>query len=515
MIEDSLKKRYLYKLTGNLVWSCVALVTAGIVPRALGPASYGNFNFLTNFFIQVVNFFDMGTATAFYIKLSQRTNDYKLIAFYLYFSILITVFTFLLVAGSYFLKIENILWPGQEGLFIWAAAILGVLNWFSNHVMNRIMDAYGMTIAGEKIVILQRILSLLLLLIIFFSGFLGLKEYFLYQYVIIALLCIAWWGVLTQNGIYLFQKFRLTCLEIISYSKEFFNYTYPLFIYTLAGFITAILDRWLLQIYGGSIQQGFFGLSSQIGVLCFLFTNSMTPLLMREFSIAFVNKDINQIAFLFRRYIPLMYSITAFFSCFIAMQADKVVSIFGGSHFRDAVMVVIIMAFFPIHQTYGQLSSSVFYATGQIKLYRNIGIIFMIIGFPITYFLIAPKEQWGIGIGAAGLAIKTVVLQFIAVNVQLYFNSRFLELSFWKYFGHQIFSVGCFLAVATVAILGVDNILGIRENIINGFLLAGVFYTLIVIGLIYCLPVIAGLKRQDIQTAMHFVFKKGRGVSLP
>lgn len=504
MAEDSLKKRYLYKLVSSLVWSGVALATAGIVPRALGPASYGNFNFLTNFFIQVVGFFDMGTATAFYIKLSQRTNDYKLIAFYLYFSILVTSLTILLVAGSSFLKIENIFWPGQEWLVIWAAAIWGILNWFSNQVMNRIMDAYGMTIAGEKIVILQRILSLLLLLVLFISGFLGLKEYFLYQYVIIGFLCAAWWRTLSQNGIYLFQKFKLTCFEIVSYSKEFFNYTYPLFIYTLAGFITAILDRWLLQVYGGSIQQGFFGLSSQIGVLCFLFTNSMTPLLMREFSIAFGNKDITQMAILFRRYIPLMYSITAFFSCFIVIQADKVVSIFGGNQFRDAVTVVMIMAFFPIHQTYGQLSNSVFYATGQTVLYRNITVIFMIIGLPVTYFLIAPKEQWGIGIGAAGLAIKTVVLQFIAVNVQLYFNAKFLKLSFWKYFGHQIFSVFCLLTIALFAIYFTDYILDLYEYIIINFLLSGFLYALMVIILIYFIPIVFGLKKQDIRLQRFF-----------
>ena len=148
---------------------------------------------------------------------------------------------------------------------------------------------------------------------------------------------------------------------------------------------------------------------------------------------AFGNGDITQMALLFRRYIPMLYSIAAYFSCFIAMQADKVIYIFGGSKYKEASIAVAIMAFFPIHQTYGQLSGSVFYATGQTSLYRNIGVTSMLIGLPVTYFLIAPGDKWGINAGATGLAIKMVLLQFIAINVQLYFNSKYLKFSFKRY----------------------------------------------------------------------------------
>lgn len=273
------------------------------------------------------------------------------------------------------------------------------------------------------------------------------------------------------------------------------------------GLITGILDRWLLQVFSGSVQQGFFGLSYQIGALCFLFTSAMTPLLMREFSIAFGNKDLTQMSVLFRRYIPLLYSIAAYFSCFIALQADKVIYIFGGNKYKGAIMAVTIMAFYPIHQTYGQLSGSVFYATGQTALYRNIGVIFMLIGLPVTYFLIAPPEKMGLNAGATGLAIKMVFIQFIAVNVQLYYNAKLLKLSFWKYLGHQILSVGCLLVIATIVTLGVDKVLGISERIISSFLLAGVFYTLMVICLVYSLPVIFGLKRQDVKSLIE-MFRK-------
>lgn len=224
----------------------------------------------------------------------------------------------------------------------------------------------------------------------------------------------------------------------------------------------------------------------------------MTPLITREFAIAFGDNDLRQMAHLFRRYIPMLYAIAAFFACFIAIQADKITLILGGDQFQEATLAVMIMAFYPIHQTYGQLSGSVFYATGQTGLYRNIGITGMLMGLPITFFLIAPTNMMGLDAGATGLAIKTVLLQFIFVNVQLYYNSKLLNLLFWRYLGHQIVCVGCLLLMASVGTIVVEQILGLGSKSMIGFILAGALYTALTMILVNFLPVIFGIKRQDI-----------------
>jgi O-antigen/teichoic acid export membrane protein len=225
----------------------------------------------------------------------------------------------------------------------------------------------------------------------------------------------------------------------------------------------------------------------------------MTPLITRELSIAYGKKDFQEMARLFRRYIPMLYAIVAYFACFIAVEASKVTFILGGAKYQHATLAVMIMAFYAIPQTYGQLSGSVFYASGQTGLYRNIGITFMLIGLPVTYFLIAPHDMLGLNAGATGLAIKTVLLAFIGINVQLYFNAKFLKLSFWRYVGHQLFCVGCLLGIAIVAAFGVDKVLGFSKSIITSFIIAGSLYTLMVIALVYFLPVVFGIRREDVQ----------------
>jgi hypothetical protein len=201
---------------------------------------------------------------------------------------------------------------------------------------------------------------------------------------------------------------------------------------------------------------------------------------------------------MYRRYLPIMYTITAYLSCFVAVQYDKVALIFGGSEYKNAGMAIMIMAFYPIHQTYGQLTSTVYYATGQTKLYRNIGIICMVSGLPLIYFLLAPRINFGLDYGAMGLAIKYVLMNFIMVNIWLYFNTRFLKLSFWKFLLHQIGSVAVMILVAVPAKLGVDIIPGLGDNIILSFILSGVIYTAVVALISNYFPMIFGIDKESL-----------------
>lgn len=508
-MQDSLKKRYLAKLFTNLIGLAISLVTAGIIPRGLGPKSYGDFHFLSNFFDQIVSFLDMGTSIGFYTKLSQRQQDHGLVSFYVAFAGLVSFLLFLFVGCVAATGKYSLLWPDQKLFYIYLAVIFGILTWFVQ-ILNKMTDAYGVTVSSELAKIIKKGIGLAIILALFFTKQLNLTHLFFYHYVILLFLAAAFIWIMERHGYSIWQNWKLSLSKIKAYTKEFYDYSHPLFVYALVGLIVGILDRWLLQYFSGSVEQGFYGLSFRIGAICFLFTGAMTPLIMREFAIAFDKKNIPEMARLFRRYIPMLYAIAAYFACFIAVEASKVTYIIGGEKFEHATLPVMIMAFYPIHQTYGQLSGSIFYATGQTKLYRNIGVTFMILGLPLIYFLIAPVKMMGLNAGATGLAIKMVALQFIWVNVQLWFNARLLKLRFWRYMGHQIVSVGCLLGCAAVAMFCVDCWFGLNEKIVLSFLLSGFLYSLIVMGMIYFQPIIFGLRRQDIHSLIQLSMRKFR-----
>lgn len=506
MTTASLKKRYAAKLLTNAGGLAINLITNAIIPRGLGPKAYGDFSFLTNFMANLMPLFSLSTSLGFYTKLSQRQQEFALVSFYLQFTGLAFVALAVFVSGCHLAGLADIFWIGQRMIYVYMALLWVVMNWTTD-LLTQVADAYGLTVSTELARIGQKCIGLTIILAMYLLWQLNLTNFFFYYYGILFLLSFTLILIIDRNKSIFIADWRLKRNQLGGYAKEFWQYSHPLFAYGIWGLIAAILDRWLLQKFGGSIQQGFFGLSSQIGGACFLFTSAMTTLLMREFSICYSNNDLKEMAKLFRRYVPLLYSIAAYFGSFICLQADKITYIFGGGKFVGATLPVSIMALYPLYQTYGQLSSSVFFATGQTKLYRNIHLFLLPFGLLTTYFMLAPADKMGLNAGATGLAIKFLSLAFVGINVELYFNARFLKLSFINYFVHQIICLGCLAGIAFLARVSIDNIAILSGNVYVSFLVSGIVYTIMVVALVYGFPPIFSLRQDDVKVFSSGVIK--------
>lgn len=502
--KHSLRTRYLHKLAANILGFGANLVIAAITPRGLGPKSYGDYSFLTNFFLEVKTFFDGGVSVGFYNKLSHRQNEEGLISFYLRFLIFASTIILGLVALAQLSGIYPKLWPAQKIQFVYMGVLAVILTWFSQ-AFDYFVDAFGLTVYSERARMLQKVAGLLLLVFLFVFHILNLGSYFLYQYFNYLLLMGMFFWIIKVRRHSLLRSWGLPIAKIKKYINEFYHYSFPLFIYSVVSLITGVLDRWLLQVFGGSIQQGFFGLSYHIGVMCFLFTSAMTPLIMRDYAIAYADKNMQRIAGIFRRYVPMLYAVAAYFACFIAINSNKVVFILGGNEYKSAELAVRIMAFYPIHQTYGQLSSSLLLSVGKTKLYRNIGIFLSLSGLVTSYFLLAPYSLKGFNLGATGLAIKMVIINIIGVNCILYFNCRFLKIKFWKYICHQALPIICFVLAALLSAFISGSILKLKGHVIIDILVSGCLYTFMAAIITFYFPVIFGLENRHIKAALGYI----------
>lgn len=504
--NDSLKKRYSFKLLANISSFPITLINQSIFARGLGPIGYGDFNFLTNFFNQIIIFFDTGTSLCFYNKLSQRQDDKGLVKFYWLFSIVVVILLILFLFLIILINKEKYLWPDQKINFIVFALIWGILTWYSQTI-SKMIDAYGLTSGGEILRIIQRVFSLILVAGMFYTKLLDLSNFFYYQFFILLFLCFGWWYILTKNKIPLIPSINLKFDNIKVYIKEFYDYSSPLISYSAISMGVGIFDLWLLQKFAGSIQQGFYGISFKISAICFLFTGALAPLLMREFAIAFNFSDISKMRNLFNRYVPLLYTIAALISVFISIQSSQVSILFGGSEFNNAAMPIAVMALYPIHQTYGQLSGSVFFASGQTRLYRNIGIITLLLGVILTFFLLAPTRLLGLHLGSLGLAIKMVTIQFISVNIQLYFNAKFLAVSFWKYLIHQLIII---IILGVIAYFSKVILEFMLQYSLLSFFLSGILYVVISAAVIYFFPQLIAVSRFEQKKFLKIALNKIR-----
>lgn len=501
-MKQSLQKRYFAKLFANIVGLGFGVAIAIIVPRGLGPRSYGDYNFLSTTFLGLMGFFTLSTSTGFFVKLSQRQEEFGLISFYGRLNLVSIIALFIFIIGSQLLGVSKLLWIDQPNDIVYLAALFGVVSWLLQ-IVTQVVDAYGLTVGSEMARILQKSIGLIMITLLFVSKELTLSSYFYYNIIISIGLIVAFIWIIKRNNYSFFQSWKLQKEQIRNYIKEFGEYSRPLLLFSFVIFFCGFYDRWLLQKFGGSIEQGFFGLSNQIAAVCFLFSSAFIPLITRELSILFSNNDIQGMTHLFRRYVPLLFGITAFLACFTAVQADKVAVIFGGDQYKDAVMPVLIMSLYPIHQTYGQVTASLFFATGKTKLYSQISILFLVIGVPIIYFTLAPLSNFGLDSGATGLAIKFVSIQFIGVNVQLFYNVKFLNLRFIHFFLHQFISVGFFISIAIIAKTLINGFNIYHNNLLLNLLIAGLLYTALAGMFIYYFPVILGLKKDDIRNAIY------------
>ena len=155
---------------------------------------------------------------------------------------------------------------------------------------------------------------------------------------------------------------------------------------------------------------------------------------------------------------------------FFLLNAEILVKIIGGKEFSGAVNAVALMSIYPIHQTYGQLNASVYFASERTVIYRNIGIFSNILGLLLTIILLSPNSTFGFGLGAIGLSFKMVIAQIIGANISLFYNSKYLKFSFFRMFIHQIFSITLILLSMQTAIF-ISN--SITSNLMFSIFVSG------------------------------------------
>lgn len=498
MPEDSLKKRYIIKLFSNIVSGVLSIVIVAIVPKALGTVAYGQFIYIQNFFMQVINFLDAGSSIAFFTKLSAKNSRKELISFYFIFSFILLVILFIFVLLVDCFNYTQLFLPDIPQEYIFIGIWFGFFTWFTQ-IFIKISDAYALTVSVELAKIVHKILSLFLLFYFVYGLVFNLSMYFYFQYIaLFSFICVVSILFIKKE---IFDNTLLSIkFDFKSIVKEFTEFCSPLVVYSIVSALAGFFDIWLLQKISGSEETGFYGLAYSIVAMSFLFTSAMTPIITREFSRAYDEKNLEEMRRLFSRYIPMLYSIAAYFGLFIAYQSENILFIFTNGQFKDAFWVLVIMAFYPLHQTYGQLSGSVFYVTGQTNLYKNIGICAISFGVLLTLLFV-----YVFNLGAIGLAFKMIISQFIAINIQLFYNAKFLDFKMLYFLLHQIYVLFYF---SLIGCLGTFMGTLVSAEPFKNLLISGLLYTFFVIICSYFFPKIFALRKQELHDIFSRLFIK-------
>lgn len=516
---SSLQKRFAFKLVANVIGVLLGLITMAFVPRALGPEQFGRFEFITNNFRLIFDTLTLQVPVAYFNWVSRKGHKEGTDLSFgvtLYFSMGMALLFGLFIAATQAGGWYGLFWPEVPPAYLWDALAFTLAVFFYQFLVY-LSDGKSLTVGLEKIRLLQNTLKCLVLVGLVLAGGMNLHSYFWAQIAVVGgavLLSAAWLNCQGAWQVPALAPWTFPQEEVRRYVGFVKEYARPLTILMLSGFLFLYFDRWFLQLIGGSTQQGFFGLSDRLGQIAFIFTSAMTPLLTREFALAHEEQDRGRLLSLFER-IRLFLFIATVTSCFLSVQSEAIVALVGGEKFKGAAVPIALMALFPIHQTFGQLSGALMVATGQTRLYARIGILMMVVSLPITYVCVAPGSFGvpGLALGATGLALKMLIWQFAGTNIQLFCNTRYLRIPYLRWLSLQVVMVGgiyalafgarvvagmwdasSLLRLAGLSFLG-DAVLGHGSRL----LLSGFFYLVAVAAVVLVVPGVAGMSRGEIR----------------
>jgi len=492
--NDSFIKRYATKVLTTILGMFFSLILASVVPMSLGTKNYGDYSFLTNIFSQGINFLDMRTSTCLYIKLSQEQKSLQIIKFYSLISILIilTMFVGTWVITSNQVLLNNLL-PAQQAKFIYLAAIFAVMAFIQQQFV-KIMDSLGLTVFSEKANLYIRLFNLLLIIVFFKFQALDLSLYFYINIATSLLFALVAFFALKKIS---FSP-TMDSIVIKKYASIFYHYCAPLVVYVVIGFASEYADRWILQKYGGSVQQGLYAFSFGISNMSMFIVSTIFLLFTREVSTLIGQNNIRAVAKLFDAYVPTLYVIVSFFSCFLFFHADNVINLLGGKDYKGASLALKVLAMYPMVATFSMMSGSVIYATERTAIFRNLSFVLAPLGVFISAVLISPIA--GINLGAAGLGIKNITMESLSVIVILFLNSRSIKISFKKYFFHIIYVPVIVLACAGASTFFVSSSMGVmkQSGALMSVIASGVVYSAVFMTVIYFYPKLIFKERDEI-----------------
>ena len=491
---EGLSFRVSAKILSNIFTVFYNLIFSFLIPRALGPIGFGLFELINTNVNNLINIVNGGTSGAFYTKLSQKQNDIGLIKFYskiilVIISVLLIVIFFSIQFFDFDIMLEN----KNSSKYIMFGFVFG----FGLYIVNTLKDAadaYAITIKNEFLIIVLKGFGALIIVCLFFSNNLTLDTLYYKEMIVIILIAIASFLLLKTNWKKNFSNEYVTS-NTSQLILEFWKYCHPLIVVAIFSSISLIAERWILQIFGGSTEQGFFSLALRISSIGMLFAGALSTLLIREIAISIKKNDIERIAILMKKSLMFMYAIVASFSLFTCVFSEEIIEIMIGNKFTGAIISLQVLSLYPLHQIYGQYTVSFFMGTSATGTYRNIVIFSSLFSLLATWLLIAPSDYFGLNLGSFGLAVKTLFVNIIITNISLLFITRKIKLSFMPFIYHQVIVVFLFLIIALFCKYSIQYII---SNQFYNLFISGIIYLLIIVYLLMKVPFLTGLKKEEI-----------------
>lgn len=490
---NNIDKRFIYTFFSNLFKSGLNFITGLLLAKWLGPEDFGRMAFLLASFIAIKSLMDFASSSAFFTFISQKKRSVIFISYYwiwVFLQLMLTLFVVLILLPEEL--ILNI-WGDETKFLIFLALIASFLQNAVWNDVSQMAEASRKTIEIQTINVLLMFCNLIATLSLIYFGKLGLPAIFI--------VIIIEWTLASMFAFKLYETNSKTISEnndspdrLKDVFQLFFDYCKPFVLYVIISFAYDFGDRWMLQNWGGSTEQAYYAISLQFSGILLIITTSILKIFWKEIAEANHKGDLNAVSTIYTKTLKLVFLAGCFICGFLIPWTYEIINLFLGDEYTPAVMTLMIMFLYPVHQSMGQINGALLYATGNTRIHINCGLVFMILGIISTYIVLAPKDLIipGYNLGSIGLVSKLVVIQIIGVNVVAWIISKKFK---WKFeFAYQIKMLTTFLFFGFFIKHLIISILNI--SLASIFVYALLYLMIFVLILIY-FPNIIGLDKSE------------------
>lgn len=507
----AIKSRFLISVVANVLRAGISFSAGILVARGLSPSGYGDLSFLLGSFVAIRALLDMGSSSAFYTFLSRCARGRQFYLFYfvwmaLQFAITLGLIT-LFIPPAAFTRI----WLGHSRKIVVLAFVASFMQQQVWQMVSQIGESARKTLKVQLLNIAVAITNLTIVWLLLLYGGMSAERMLL---VIIGLYVAA--TVLSYR--FLKERSARRVEKEISYKQmldEYWIYCKPMIGLAVASFFYAFADKWMLQKFGGAAQQGYFQIASQFAQVSLLAAASFLNIFWKEIAEATARADHSRVARLYQKTNRGLVMLSTIIAGLLLPWSVQIVAISLGPAYIGAWPVLSIMFLYPIHQSMGQVGGTMFMAIGHTKKYVALSIIMMFLSLPLSYFSMAPTSGMlipGLGLGAVGLACYMVLFNMFGVNIQAWFIARN---GGWKFdWLHQAVGIPLMLCLGFLA----KTMVGLLWNLdgvgLTGLIFPMVFacfvYAIFVLAMVWLLPWLVGMEREEIQGLIGKLLRGGR-----
>ena len=324
----------------------------------------------------------------------------------------------------------DLIWIGRDRGLVIAALVASFMQQQAWQTFTQIGDSLRQTHRVQLVGLIVVVSHFALVLLAWSQGLLGVRLliFVCIEYFIASVLVWRMLGPELGEG--------KEPLDMRTLVRDYWSYCSPLVLYSWFGFAYTFADNWMLQRFGGSTQQAFYAVGTQFSAISRFATTSMLQIFWKEVAEAHAKGDSLLVEKLYKKVSRFLYAVAAVISGLLIPWSRELILITLGPAYIQGTFILALVLLYPLHQTMGQINSTVFFATARTGAQVKIGIASALVSIPLSYFILAPIDAVvpGLGLGGAGLAIKLVVMTVVVVNLISWWFCRTHKWNFdWTY----------------------------------------------------------------------------------